>query len=241
MDNVMKINNETNVEELLASLTNENNQTLLIEPGTDMETIQKIMMFVSNLPEQGFRFHNINFKHLDSEEKVEVLKFAIKNELCIISIIETLVLLVNSCNNYNAEFFESEDVFFSSLVDYLDICDEIEEETTLLREKIAYYFLATLKSYVNHPRFVLSEANNYEQMPGLYEYMLMLLDVFNLSFILNTPKLNVPEFASIPNNINNNSNLIDLWSDKQKFVRSTLADLSDLVQKEIELNKTEQE
>ena len=93
-------------------------------------------------------------------------------------------------------------------------------------QKVGFYFLAIMKSYVNHPRFVMNESSNYETMPAMYEYVLMLLDFFNISFILNTPNLDIPAFSEIPSNLKSEVKLIDLWADKQKFVVSTLSELS---------------
>lgn len=220
------LNNDTKIEEIMSSFDNETQQIIKVEAGTDVEKVKSLLKQISDLPDAGFKFYNVRLKELSSEEKAEVLKYALKEELCITSIIETLVLLINSSNNYNPEFFNAPDVLFSSVVDYLDVCDLLEEEMNTLRQKVGFYFLAIMKSYVNHPRFVMNESSNYETMPAMYEYVLMLLDFFNISFILNTPNLDIPAFSEIPSNLKSEVKLIDLWADKQKFVVSTLSELS---------------
>lgn len=235
------VNSNTNIEELLAQIDGQSEKSIVIESDAGIENVKSIAKHISELTDQGFRFYNVSFKSLSTEDKIELLKFAMTNEVCVANLVETMVLLVNSSNNYNAEFFSSENVFFSSLVEYLDICDEIEDETNLLREKIVYYFLATLKSYVNHPRFVLMDSNNCETMPQMYECILMLLDIFNLSFIMNTPNLKVPTLDEISNNVKNNSGLIDIWANKQNFVKSTLGDLYNLIMENNNLQSTEEE
>lgn len=226
------LNNETDVEAIMG-LFDGTPRIVKVEEGTDLESVKDLLKQVSDLPDAGFRFFNIRLKDLSSEDKAELIKYAIENELCITSIIETLVLLINSSNNYNPEFFNAPDVLFSSVVDYLDVCDALEEEINKVRQKVGFYFLGIMKSYVNHPRFVMNESSNYETMPALYEYVLMLLDFFNISFILNTPNLNIPNFSEIPSNLKTDTKLIDLWSDKQKFVVSTLSELSKVINEKL--------
>lgn len=230
-------NNDTNITDILSKVDGETTFVITVDAECEVEKVKDLLTQVSNLSDFGFKFFNIRLKALSTDKKVEVLKFAIANKLCITSIIETVVLLINSSNNYNPEFFEADDVLFSSVVDYLDVCDMTEEEVTKVREDIAFYFLATLKSYVNHPRFMLNASGNYETVPAFYECVLMLLDFFNISFILNTPGLKVPGFNEIPNNIKSEIKLLDLWADKQKFVVSTLSELSKLVNDKI-MNET---
>ena len=233
------LNNETDVEAIMSLFDGETQQIVKIEAGTDIEKVKDLLKQTSDLPDNGFRFFTIRLKELSSEDKAELIKYAIKEELRVTSIIETLVLMVNSSNNYNPEFFNAPDVLFSSVVDYLDICDLLEEEINTLRQKIGFYFLAVMKSYVNHPRFVMNESSNYETMPAMYEYILMLLDFFNISFILNTPSLEIPAFSEIPSNLKTDIKLIDLWADKQKFVVSTLSELSKTINEKLEEAKNQ--
>lgn len=230
-------NNETKINDILTNYDKVNLNIVNVEAGTNLDNIKDLLVQISDLPDSEFRFFDVRLKALESEEKAELLKFAFEKELCVTNIIETFVLLVNSSNNYNAEFFNAPSVLFSSVVDYLDVCDLIEEQINLLREKIAYYFLAVMKSYVNHPRFILSESSNFVKLPNMYESILMLLDFFNISFILNTPKLKVPSFDEIPSNLKTTVKILDLWSDKQKFVVSTLSELSEIINKNL---KTEE-
>lgn len=231
--------NNSVVEEMLKDATTQH--VITIKEDTELDKVKDLVKAISDLPESGFKYFDVRFKALSSESKAEVLKFTIKEELCNTNLIETLVLLINSSNNYNPEFFNNPVVFFSSVVDYLDVCDLLEEEMNIVREKIAYYFLATMKSYVNHPRFVLNESGNFETMPTMYECMLMLLDYFNISFVLNTPGIKVPNFSEIPSNMKSEIKLVDLWSDKQKFVVSTLSELSKTINEKLAENKTEEE
>ena len=219
----------TNIEEIFDNFDNKTQNIITISDDTDFETIKSLLNRISSLPDSGFKFFNVRFKELSSEKKVEILKYSIKEQLCIINLIETIVLLINSSNNYNTEFFANKDVFFSSIVDYLDICDELEEEIKNIKQQVIYYFFAITKSYINHPRFIINETSNYEAMPKMYEYIMMLLDFFNLSFIMNTPEIELPDFSKIPNNLKSETNFIDLWSDKQKFVVSTLSELAKVI------------
>ena len=227
----LTFDNNSVVEEMLKDATTQH--VITIKEDVELDKVKSLVKAVSELPESGFKYFDIRFKALSSEDKAELLKFVIKEELCNTNLIETLVLLINSSNNYNPEFFNNPVVFFSSVVDYLDVCDLLEEETNLVREKVAYYFLATMKSYVNHPRFVLNETGNFETMPMMYECILMLLDFFNISFILNTPNIKVPDFSEVPNNMKSEIKLLDLWTDKQKFVVSTLSELSKTINEKL--------
>lgn len=219
----------TNADEIFNGFDGKSQVVVTFESDVDLETVKSFLVRVSELPENGFKFFDVRLKALSSEDKAEVLKFIIKEQLCVTNLIETIVLLINSSNNYNPDFFNNPAVFFSSTVDYLDVCDELEQETNEIREKVVYYFLAAIKSYVNHPRFVLNESSNYESMPQLYECIMMLLDFFNISFIMNTPGLKVPDFSEIPSNLKAEIKLVDLWADKQKFVVSTLSELSQVI------------
>lgn len=219
----------TNADEIFNSFDGKSQVVVTFESDVELETVKSFLVRVSELPEDGFKFFDIRLKALSSEDKAEVLKFAIKEQLCITNLIETIVLLINSSNNYNPDFFKNPAVFFSSTVDYLDVCDALEEETNAIREKVVFYFLAIVKSYVNHPRFILNESSNFESMPKMYECIMMLLDFFNISFIMNTPTLKVPDFSEIPSNLKTDIKLMDLWADKQKFVISTLSELSQVI------------
>lgn len=233
-------NNETKINDILTNYDKVNLNIVNVEAGTSLDNIKDLLVQISELPDSEFRFFDVRLKALESEEKAELLKFAFEKELCITNIIETFVLLVNSSNNYNPEFFDAPSVLFSSVVDYLDVCDLVEDQMNQLREKIAFYFFAIMKSYVNHPRFILNETSNCTEMPEMYESILMLLDFFNISFILNTPKLKVPSFEEIPNNLKTKTKILDLWSDKQKFVMSTLSELSKFINEKLAEEKTEE-
>ena len=130
--------NNSVIEEVLKDATTQH--IITVKEDTDINKIKELLRCVSELPEQEFRFFEVRLKALSSENKAEILKFMIKEELCVANLIETLVLLVNSSNNYNPDFFNNPAVFFSSVVDYLDVCDALEEETNMLREKVVYYF-----------------------------------------------------------------------------------------------------
>lgn len=225
------INDQTALDTL--DFSKQEETKVIFEENTPIETVKTVIKTISDLPDSGFKYYKVIFKHLSNEKKIELIKYTIDEELCITTMIETLVLLINSSNNYNPEFFNSEEVLFSSIVDYLDICDEIEDHITKIREKVAYYFFGLIKSYVNSPRLILSESGNCEKIPMMYEYVLALLDIFNISFILNTPNLKVPNFADIPNNVKSDIELLGIWADKQKFVLSTLSELSKFVEKNI--------
>lgn len=229
----LTFDNNTVIEDLFKDLENGKQRIINVQENTSLEKIKELLKSVSGLPNSAFKFFDIRLKTLSSEDKAEILKFVIKEELCITNLIETIVLLINSSNNYNQEFFNNPVVFFSSVVDYLDVCDALETEINTVREKVAFYFLATMKSYVNHPRFVLNESGNFETMPMMYECILMLLDFFNISFILNTPNINIPSFSEIPNNMKSEIKLLDLWTDKQKFVVSTLSELSKTINEKL--------
>jgi len=229
----LTFDNNTVIEDLFKDLENGKQRIINVQENTSLEKIKELLKSVSGLPNSAFKFFDIRLKALSSEDKAEILKFVIKEELCITNLIETIVLLINSSNNYNQEFFNNPVVFFSSVVDYLDVCDALETEINTVREKVAFYFLATMKSYVNHPRFVLNESGNFETMPMMYECILMLLDFFNISFILNTPNINIPSFSEIPNNMKSEIKLLDLWTDKQKFVVSTLSELSKTINEKL--------
>lgn len=229
------INDQTVLNDL--DFSKQEKTKVIFEENTSIETAKAIIKTISDLPDNGFKYYKVIFKALSNDKKVELIKYTIDEELCITTMIETLVLLINSSNNYNPEFFNSEEVLFSSIVDYLDICDEIEDHVTKVREKIAYYFFGIVKSYVNSPRLVLSESGNYEKLPRMYEYTLALLDIFNISFILNTPNLKVPNFSDIPNNLKADIELLGVWADKQRFVLSTLSELSKIIENDVE-NKT---
>lgn len=231
----------TNADEIFNSFDGKSQIVVTFESDVDLETVKSFLARVSELPENGFKFFDVRLKALSSEDKAEALKFIIKEQLCVANLLETIVLLINSSNNYNPEFFNNPGVFFSSTVDYLDVCDALEQETNEVREKVVYYFLAAIKSYVNHPRFILNESSNYESMPRMYECIMMLLDFFNISFIMNTPGLKVPDFSEIPSNLKAEIKLVDLWADKQKFVVSTLSELSQVITEKLSKQESKTE
>ena len=88
------LNNETDVEAIIASFDGESQQFVKVEAGTDLEKVKDLLKQTSDLPNNGFRFFTIRLKDLSSEDKAELIKYVIKEELCVTSIIETLVLMV---------------------------------------------------------------------------------------------------------------------------------------------------
>ena len=98
------LNNETDVEAIMSLFEGEEQQIVKVEAGTDLDKVKDLLKQTSDLPNSGFRFFTIRLKELSSEDKAELIKYVIKEELCVASIIETLVLMVNSSNNYNGIF-----------------------------------------------------------------------------------------------------------------------------------------
>ena len=90
----------TNADEIFNGFDGKSQVIVTFESDVDLETVKSFLVRVSELPENGFKFFDVRLKALSSEDKAEVLKFVIKEQLCVTNLIETIVLLINSSNNY---------------------------------------------------------------------------------------------------------------------------------------------
>ena len=66
--------NNTVIEDVLKDA--EIQHVVTIKENTDLDKIKDLLVQVSDLPDSGFKFFDIRFKALSSEEKSKILKFS---------------------------------------------------------------------------------------------------------------------------------------------------------------------
>jgi hypothetical protein len=159
---------------------------------------EELIEMISSIYDEELKEENqeivlLNLKHLSSELKAEVFKYAftredIKDPLTTLNILN----LIKIYNTLDETFFEDENVWFNSLEDLLDLKLLIHSELKTFVRQFSIYFLSLIKSY-NKMTYTLLD-NNIE-LPQLYKTLFLSMDfmtaagIFSVSNPINTTEL----------------------------------------------------
>ena len=145
-------------------------------------------------------------KYLDYDKKLKALKELINNEsLKDSKDIINISFLVKRLNQLDNEIFKREDIYYSSLMELIDLKINLKKELEELRKKIVIYYLGCLKSLTIKNEEQAIHINN------LYFHLLHILDINDISVILQKVEIKeeipfIHNSKEIYNIINNNGN-----------------------------------
>lgn len=121
----------------------------------------------------------IGIRNWKVEDKINFFKQAIKDEgLRNTNIIINIALLLKRLNNYDDTIFEREDIYFTSLVELVDVKLELKNELDELRKVIVKYYLSVIKS------LVVKNEEQSKEIANLYYLLLRVLSVYDISLML---------------------------------------------------------
>ena len=125
----------------------------------------------------------INLKPLNIQKIQEILSLLLKyDKLTNVSIIFNIILLLKTYNTLEDEFFNNQNVYYSSLEDFLDIKNGLKSNIKELNTKLSIYFISIFRSL---NKFEFSFIDNPVQIPELYKNILLSVDVFTIGGILS--------------------------------------------------------
>ena len=132
-------------------------------------------------------------KHLSSELKAEVFKYAftredLKDPLTTLNILN----IIKIYNTLDDSFFEDENIWFNSLEDLLDLKLLINNELKDFIRKFSIYFISLIKSY---NKMTYTPMDNSIELPQLFKTLFLSMDfmtasgIFSISKHINTDEL----------------------------------------------------
>lgn len=125
-------------------------------------------------------------KNLSLDNRVELLKMALKNE----DLLDSTFLLnifnfLKTFNNFDDSFFQSSAVFVNDFDEFCDLKDGVMEELEVVNKNIARYYISIIKTLgvTDFP------ANNLPQiMPYIYQRIFLISDCISLSNMIKKYK-----------------------------------------------------
>lgn len=135
---------------------------------------------VKNLTGQTFK---LNFKNQPTENLVAILEHAINRE----SLVNTRLMLnlqifVNGYSTFDDSLFESPEIFLSKIEQVLDVKLALLDSLKSFQTKIAYWFLACLKSM---HKVEYTYIDPVVKLPAIYKRFLFSTNLLVLSSILS--------------------------------------------------------
>ncbi len=126
----------------------------------------------------------INLKNLDTDQLTAVFRYCLTNENIVNpSILLNMFNLVKRFNTLDQSFFESEQVWFSNLEQFLDVKLNLTDEIKSFSSKLAFWYLSCICS-MHKVEYTVME--HVEVMPLTYRYFIMTSDMMTLSAVVAT-------------------------------------------------------
>lgn len=121
----------------------------------------------------------IGIKKWDFDGKVGFFKEAIKDiGLRNSNILINISLLLKRFNNLDETLFDREDIYFSSIVELIDIKLELQDDLDELRKNIVKYYFSVIKS------LAVKNEEQSRDIDNLYFMLLRILSVYDISLML---------------------------------------------------------
>lgn len=159
-DNVkIKVNNEISSEQLI-------------------DLIKKVYEFESNSEHINIL---LLLKGLDITKIEEAVKYSLTREdlrdpIMILNILN----FIKTYNTLSDDFFENENIYVSSLDDFLDLKLALRKELKEFSQKLSIYFISLFKSY-NKTDYVPTDV--HMELPWIYRSIMLSSDILTLSGI----------------------------------------------------------
>lgn len=148
----------------------------------------------------------INFKSLPLNEKVLFLKACFKSVYIVNSVlIANIILLIKGCST-NVDLFQSEDVIFNDISEYIEIKQQLKDEIKEFNTKVVTYYMGAIKG------LSIKLDDRKIDIENLYFHSMLVLNLNDISkMMMNVDK--IQEILPIKNSdlfinaINSNSSL----------------------------------
>ena len=135
----------------------------------------------------------INAKSLTQEEKVELIKQCLTHEELTNPSLITNIVLLSLGGSLDDAVFENEVCLFNSLIEFIDIKQEVKAEITKFNTQLCKYFIGVLKGY----GLKLNELKI--DMTNLYWAVIHSVTFENISTLLNKAEFDIKDVPAIRN------------------------------------------
>lgn len=135
----------------------------------------------------------INAKSLPAEEKIELIKQCLAHEEITNPSLITNIVLLSLGGSLDDDVFENEICLFNSLVEFIDIKQEIRNEIAAFNTQLCKYFIGVLKGY----NLKLNELKI--DMTNLYWAVIHAVTFENISTLLNKVEFDIKDVPAIRN------------------------------------------
>lgn len=135
----------------------------------------------------------INAKSLPAEEKIELIKQCLVHEEITNPSLITNIVLLSLGGSLDDDVFENEICLFNSLIEFIDIKQEIRSEIAKFNTQLCKYFIGVLKGY----SLKLNELKI--DMTNLYWAVIHSVSFNNISSLLNKTDFNISEVPAVRN------------------------------------------
>lgn len=168
----------TNNKQIVFDIQSENAEKVL-------EDVKEIHLKENELfsdPKTSKNQINISLKKLNSEIKVEAMKFLFSQENLLDSYaILNLYNFIKCYNTFADEFFESECIYINDVEEFLDTKYDLKEIFDKVTKDLCIYFLSILKSCDK----INTDFDTMIVLPLLYQRLMFITDFPTLAVLLN--------------------------------------------------------
>lgn len=170
------------------------------EEATDVvDELKSVYETLSEPTAEGtFLIPMADLKHATTEQKIEAIRYGLNTPTLNDPLMQlNLYNLVKSYNNMNDDFFNSDDIYFNSVEELLDVKLALGAEIKAFIRQLSIYFVSLLKSY---NKMMFTPAEEHIELPQLYKNMVLSSDIMTLSGILaKSPAFSTDELVYINN------------------------------------------
>lgn len=189
------VSKSTNIEELLENVktySEEQIEHVFVFSDFDFDDMKSKIDIIIDFEKEWIEQENadlsipaISLKNISKENKIKCLLYAMENS----DMVDQWMLLniyniIKGYNTFSDGYFASEEIYFSDLVELMDILPEIKSDKRYeaFIDNLAKYYLSIIKSVGIMSGRKLENAIN---IPLLYQRILFVSDFISLSNILN--------------------------------------------------------
>lgn len=159
----------------------------------------------------------LDLKGIEKEKLVDIFRFCMKKEnLKNYIVLLNIINLIKPGNTLSPDYFKSEICYIDNVVDFMFIKVTLQKEIKEYLDKIAYYFIAILKSLHN---ITPNPIQTILTIPKCFSLSIKMLDLITISNILYiSDDFNIKEVPLIQNANDYMSNLCKSYSIGESLV-----------------------
>ena len=125
----------------------------------------------------------LNLKGLPIETLAEIIRYALnRDDLNDPLLILNIINLIKVYNTLDDAYFDSNDVYVSSIEDFLDLKLELVDDLAKFAKRVSLYFLSLFKSY---NKFVYTPMDKHYMLPNIFRNIFLSTDLLTLSGIFS--------------------------------------------------------